>query len=659
MILRPWQHSKTALLAAMTTIALAGCAPLTQTAAPAPVSARNAGEAVRHQHYMEAARAYQRLAQQARGDTRADFLLKAADAFVRSGALDQANAELKQIKTPLPPALAAREKVLRAEIAAASNQPARAFADADAAASLPNLRPRLLAQIHRIKAQAALRLGHAGVAARELAARESLLVSPQRIAANERALWHALALMPDRELHTLRHSGTPALRAWADLALRVRRYPPRSRRLARAINAWRAAHAQYPLGAAFLKILGGARPRPVALRSIAVLLPLSSPFATAAQAVENGFVDMSEVRPLPGNPHIVIYDIGSNGADAYHYYKEAIARGADFVVGPLGTAAVDDVVGNAQFHVPTLLLGLAPGPLAHDDGGAPVYQFSLARTLEARQAAERGYLDGHHRAAILYPDTAWGKAMRRAFARRWRHLGGLVTAESSYTPGRNSYAVPVQNLLNVTQSRERAARLERILGFPLAFTARRRQDIGLVFLVADAPDGRLIKPQLDYNHADTLPVYSTSSIFTGRADPVYDRDLDGIKFGDMPWMLVANGRTGRLRRVLPHAGQYAFTPLARLYAFGADAYALIGQLNRLSLGGGGGYDGLTGELSLKRDGVIHRHLVWARFARGLPELTDTFLPYRSLFTKEKKPAAAAGAVAVAPVSYPAIPIALP
>ncbi|MDA8389814.1 MAG: penicillin-binding protein activator [Gammaproteobacteria bacterium] len=658
MIPRPWQLPKTALIAALAAAALSGCARLPQTPTPPSMSAQEAGKAVRHEHYMEAAQAYQRLAQQAHGRTRAALTLKAADALVRAGALDAASAELRQLKTPLTSSLAARQAVLQAEIAAASDQPARAFADADAASSLPNLKPSLLARIHRIKAQAALRLGHTQVAVRELVERESLLVSPRRLAANERALWHALALMPDHDLRTLRRQGaTAGLRAWADLALRVRHYPPQSRRLRRTVSAWQIRHPQYPLGAQFLKMLGGSRPRPTALHSIAVLLPLSSPFAVAAQAVENGFVDMSEVRPLPGDPHIVIYDIGSNGADANHYYKEAVAHGAQFVVGPLGAAAVRDVTEHTRFRVPTLLLGLAPGAFAHDGGAVPVYQFSLARTLEARQAANRAYLDNHRRAAILYPDTAWGKSMRHAFARHWRHLGGLVTAEASYTPGLTNYAAPVQNLLNITQSRARDARLQRILGMPLAFTARRRQDVGFVFLVADAPDGRLIKPQLDYNHADTLPVYSTSTIFTGRADPVYDRDLDGIKFGDMPWMLVANGRTGRLRKILPHAKQYEFTPLARLYAFGADAYGLINQLSRLSLGGGGRYNGLTGELSLKRDDVIHRQLVWARFTRGLPQLADTFLPYRGLFLKTQR--AATPAAASPSTTYPAIPIALP
>lgn len=634
--LRVARCPRTTALIALVALTLSGCAnlPIAAPSVPPPSAAR-ARRAAHAGHYMQAAHAYQQLARYYHGAMRADFALKAADALVHAGALRAAAAELQLVRAPLSDTLAARRAILAAEIAAARDEPAHALAAARRAARFPGLAPRRLAEIHRIEAQAALRLGHPLASARELVDREALLVSRRRLANNERALWHALAMLPATRLQAVRNqSRRPALRAWADLALRARRYPPQSRRLRAAVAAWQHHYARYQPTRSFLISLIGARYRPMGtIHTIAVLLPLSSPFAAAAQAIENGFIDMSTARPLAGNPHIIVYDTGNDPRQASHYYDEAIRHGAQFIVGPLGAASIRNVVDHARFRVPTLLLGLAPSPPVHDLDHVPVYQFSLARTLEARQVADRAYLDGHRRAAILYPNTAWGHRMRKAFARRWRHLGGLVVAQAGYTPGQNTYTQPVEQLLNITESRQRAQRLQRIIGMPLAFVARRRQDIGFVFLVTDAPDGRLIKPQLNYDHADHLPVYSTSSVFTGRDDPVYDRDLDGIVFGDMPWMLVANGRMGRLRASLPHARQYEFTPLARLFAFGADADGLIGQLDRLSLGGGGRYNGLTGALSIKRNGIIHRQLVWARFVRGRPRLVDTFLPYRSLFAK--------------------------
>ncbi len=618
-------------------LGLAGCVPTLHSGAR-PATAASAARAVRHGHYIKGSQAYQHLARGTTGATRARYALRGAEALVRAGALREAHHELGGVKPPLPARLAARKDVLEGEIAAALGDARRAYREARKAHAYPGLPPRLLAEIDRVEAQASLSLGHPTRAAHDMIDRERLLVSHRRLTNNETALWHDLAALPRATLRRLYHRHpTGAVGAWAQLERIARRYPPRSQRLATAVSQWQKRYPKFVPTSTFLTTILGAKGRPrAAPRAIALLLPLTSPFAKAAKAVERGFVDMARAHPLPGHPAIYVYDIGNDPSAAARDYKRAVERGAQFIVGPLGADAVANVAEKASITVPTLLLGLAKNGPEHDDAHVPVYQFSLARTLEARQAADRAYLDGHTRAAILYPDSRFGHRMRRAFARRWRHLGGLVVSQTSYTPGATTYVHPVEDLLNITQSRARAARLQGILHMPLAFTARRRQDVGFVFLVADAADARLIKPQLDYDHADTLPVYSTSSVFTGRPDPVYDRDMDGIMFGDMPWMLVANGRMGRLRKTLPHAHHYDETPLARLYAFGADAEGLVGRIDQLSLGGGGRYNGLTGGLSVRRDDVIRRTLVWAQFQRGLPQLLDTFLPYRGLFSKQKE-----------------------
>ncbi|MHB8254691.1 MAG: penicillin-binding protein activator [Acidiferrobacter sp.] len=617
-------------------LSLSGCVPSLRQSA-APVTASRAARAVKHGHYIEGSQAYQHLAEGATGMARANFALKAAEALVHAGALQAANQELALVTGPLPAPLAAHKSVLKAEIDAALGAPRKALREAAAAHRFPGLKPQLLAEIDRVEAQAALSLGHPFMAARYLIAREGLLVSQRRLTNNERALWHALASVSTQRLKGVYdRNPASAAGAWAQLALIAKRYPPRSHRLLNAIQQWRQRYPKNVPTSPFLQgILGAPQRAGTEIHSIALLLPISSPFSQAAKAVERGFVDMAKAYPMDGNPRILIYDIGSNSHAAAHYYNEAVRGGAQFIVGPLGADAVRNVSNHARFQVPTLLLGLSPQGIAHDKQHVPVYQFSLARTKEAQQAADRAYLDGHLRAAILYPNTPWGHRMRRAFARRWRHLGGLLVAQASYTAGGSTYVQPVEDLLNITESRAREQRLQRILRMPLAFTARRRRDVGFVFLVADAPDARLIKPQLNYDHADKLPVYSTSSVFTGRPDPVYDRDLDGVIFGDMPWMLVGNGRMAQLRTTLTHAQRYSSSPLARLYAFGADAEGLVGRLDRLSLGGGR-YNGLTGALSVKRDDVIRRQLVWAQFRAGLPQLMDTFLPYQGLFSQKTR-----------------------
>ena len=58
--------------------------------------------------------------------------------------------------------------------------------------------------------------------------------------------------------------------------------------------------------------------------------------------------------------------------------------------------------------------------------------------------------------------------------------------------------------------------------------------------------------------------------------------------------------------------------LARLHAFGADAYNLASGLHHMAEHQDANLDGHTGRLSVDANHRIARRLVWARFTGGLP-----------------------------------------
>ena len=170
--------------------------------------------------------------------------------------------------------------------------------------------------------------------------------------------------------------------------------------------------------------------------------------------------------------------------------------------------------------------------------------------------------------------------------------------------------------------------------FKLEFSSRRRQDIDFIFLAADAKHGRLIKPQLNYWRAARIPVYATSKIFTGQRNPTQDIDLNGIRFGDMPWMLAQRGTIYQLR-LLQGKWSYAYSQLDRLFALGMDSYAIIPQLNHISDEDGTRFGGVTSGISLDKYGRFHRQLVWARFKRGAPQLLDKIYQYSGSLKPDK------------------------
>ena len=195
-----------------------------------------------------------------------------------------------------------------------------------------------------------------------------------------------------------------------------------------------------------------------------------------------------------------------------------------------------------------------------------------------------------------------------------------------YDESLKDFAEPVKRVLNIHQSEKRREDLEILLKRNLEFTPRARDDTDAIFLVANARSGRQLKPHLNYfDPYRRIDVYATSKIYNGKPDPIYDRDLDGIMFGDMPWLLVEDGSITQLRAQQP--GHYLYGQLARLYAMGMDSYAIIPYLNRIGAETAIRFNGVTSGLSLDQSGRLLRQLLWAKFDDGVPKLLDSNIGY--------------------------------
>jgi len=610
-----------ALMAAM----LIGCETVPratiQRAPSGPPSPETAASAEVTGEFVIAAREYDRLAETAEPPLKQQYLLSAAESLIKGGQTQPARAKLETINVDgLDPALGARKHVILARLALAEGQPPTALIHLEEAARQPNLSPSLLAEIYEMRAQTEIGLSRPIEAVRNYIQRDKYVVG-KTAAENQRALWNTLISIPRDQLRAaLDTEREPVFAGWIELALVVEENAGNAVGVTHAIAQWRARFQTHPAGPDLLDSLTGGAPMLVGrIERIALLLPLTSDYAIAAKAVRDGFVAMHAAAPEAERPKVTIYDLGPDPALAPQVYERAVADGAQVVVGPLGREAADVIVHNSNLSVPTLLL-------SHTDEQpltpARLFQFGLPPEQEARQAAERAYLDGCRQAGILYPSGAWGVRLMSAFSNYWQRLGGLVLANQPYSESETDYSAPIKKLLNIYESESRKAMIEKRIGAKLAFEARPRHDVECIFLAANARSARLIKPQLNYNHARDIPVYATSHIFSGKPDPVHDTDLDGIRFGDMPWMLVQKGRVAALRQSLQVDWPYVGTDLDRLYALGVDSYAILPYLNKISTESSARFQGVTSGLSLDPDGRLHRQLAWARFSRGVPRLLD-------------------------------------
>ncbi|MDH5631971.1 MAG: penicillin-binding protein activator [Gammaproteobacteria bacterium] len=583
-----------------------------------PATLEGAARAEASDEYILAARQYVKLAESAAKTDRAGLFTRAAEAYIKGGQFDYAQATLKDIQAGKnQPDLRARQLILYARIAIHEGSNEKAARLLSRARKTSGVQPATLIQAYDLEAEVELALNNPVGAVKNLINRERHITEPRDIDTNQLKIWEILSQLPVRELRDAHNlAGDPVFRGWTDLALRQAKSPAT---FGRSLGQWKKDHSTHPVTETTLKTLKSPGPALIGrIGSIGILLPLSSAshaIKLAAEAVKEGIIAMDNASARPDKPQIRFYDTGDEVRQAMQQFAQAKKDGAQFIIGPLGNEAVDALVANVEIDVPTLFLSHTSREIDIDN--VAVFQFGLTPEQEAKQAAEQAYVDGHRHAVTLYPQNPWGERMRTAFNEHWLRLGGTVLSEVGYNEDVYDHSQTIQQLFDINSSLNRKTRLETITRTRLDMEPRRRQDVDCVFLATRAKQGRLIKPQLNYYRAHQIPVYATSHIFTGRDDRIKDQDLNGIRFGDMPWMLIDKGDIHELRQ-LQGNWSYARTQLDRLYALGMDAYAVIPHLNRIGSGSGARFNGVTSSLSVDQEGRLHRQLVWAKFQRGVP-----------------------------------------
>jgi outer membrane PBP1 activator LpoA protein len=236
---------------------------------------------------------------------------------------------------------------------------------------------------------------------------------------------------------------------------------------------------------------------------------------------------------------------------------------------------------------------------------------SLAPEDEAVRIAELAFGQGARSALVIKPAGQWGDKVEDVLKARWAALGGTVT-NSVYYKSREDYSNSIRSALDISASEIRARDVRSMLATNIEFTARRRQDVDVVFLLSrNGAEARSIKPLLAFHYAGNLPVYAMSTIYSGIPDP-RDRDLNGINLVETPWLLGSNPSV----RVAIAAGDTGSDNYTRLNALGADAFLLQSRFSQLQAGPDALIRGDTGLLSMDPQLQIHRELSLATFDEG-------------------------------------------
>jgi len=459
--------------------------------------------------------------------------------------------------------------------------------------------PNILLRYHQLRAQL-FELNQQNIEAiQEFIKLHSYLTGTDAAAGNLESIWEVLSRFSLQQLEQniadYNFGNQNELLGWQQLAFLVKSTPNRFL-LNKKLRNWQVNFPNHMASYQFIQEQLKKRFELLLQpRQIAVLMPTTGKLSKPAKTIRRGILAAHFQQPLDNELIIRFYDT-ANTDSIWSMYKQAVYEGAEAVIGPLTKKHLTELAETDTLPVPTLALN----QVTNGQRTTNLYQFGLLPEDEATQVAKSARQDGHLNAAIMAPDTNWGKRLKKSFQAEWEKQGGRVVESQLYQTQTHDFSDPIKKLLNLDESVQRKQNLRQIIGKKFEFTPRIRQDVDMIFVAAFPKQARQIPLQISYYHGENIPIYATSHIISKKSDYKANKDLNGINYTDMPWMLNAN-LEAISRESLNSRASYQ-----RLFALGVDTYLVLPYLQFLEKNNVEFYHGETGILSVLNNGKINR-----------------------------------------------------
>ena len=436
----------------------------------------------------------------------------------------------------------------------------------------------------------------------------SLLQQPAVTPPTEAAqlLWQNLSALSDSQLESLRTNASNNTLGWLSLAQLSRRYIGQPEALQQAFTEWQQ---RYPALAADNMLPAGVKQlfalTPYQPNRIGVLLPLSGQFRQHAQAVQYGILAAASQR---NTSQLVFID---SQQDTAALQQQLTQQQVDFVIGPLLKPQVDSISQQTDWHCPTLFLNSKD---ARQDTAVEQFYFALSMEDEASQMAQLFARKNYRRPVVITANSNINQRMLQRFVSEWQQLGNAAPEHYQFNAKEDLDSL-INSLLETNHSRERVKQISNLISEKLEADPHSRLDIDAIYLIADPVQTRLFKPFVDVSVspvAPKIPVYASSRSHSTSLDSTDQRDLNGLTFTEMPWMLGEQSSMA-LRQQYQQTFSEQDETLQRLFAMGYDAYQMIGSLRQQQQLPAAVFPGLTGQLRLAADGSLVRQLSWASY----------------------------------------------
>jgi outer membrane PBP1 activator LpoA protein len=608
------------LLFLLILISLHACGPTTPTKPDSsPANPTDKAETLFNTgQYIEAGDEYILLAElpELPAQTRSMYLLNAAHAYSRGNDLNGARTILDNVNEE-----SVLKNIIYSDIFLSLNLPAEALG------YINDLSINVISEAQAIRVLENKALAYELLVNPLLATRQRIILheylTSARQANNIDKIWQSLSTLNIDVLRRQRLISSGRTKSWLELAIIYQSSFLNPDLFNTQLQTWSQQYPDHPANSSLLVELvlssneTGFRPNHIAL-----ILPFTGPYEPYSKAIREGFLAAwfmaSKYKPI-----VNIYD--ANSLNITETYLKAVSDGADFIVGPLEKEAILALIESDNLPVPILALNQYSENSDSPDNSQKfeipqLMQFGLVPEDESRQIANIANEQGYSKALVIAPEGGWGERLFNSFAQEWLDEGNRIVSYVTYRNNQEDFALPVKNLLNVASSENRARMLQQKLNKSIKSETRLREDADMIYLIAEPVEARQLIPQLQFHRASNIPVFSTSYIYSGIKASELDRDVNGVFFTDIPW--VIEDENSQIKSLINKNWSADQSPYNRLYALGIDAYEIIPNLKRLSEQRSISYTGETGELFMAGNGLIRRKSSWAKFTNGEPEFIN-------------------------------------
>ncbi len=265
-------------------------------------------------------------------------------------------------------------------------------------------------------------------------------------------------------------------------------------------------------------------------QKVAVLLPAEAAFADQIKQIRQGLLQAAADR------HVTLEFVSTATGNPEQWRRHILQAGHQCVVGPLLKENVIDFASSVP-GLPVLALNHLPELM---DYPSHFLQIALAPEDQVKSLLSLLRKQNLHRGILFMQDAKpWSSRIAKNLYRGWLLEAGQWTAVSTFADSPAVATLKMSEVLEIEQSQQRAERLEQLLGEPLEYQQRRRQDIDFVVFVGDYADVKRLYPYLRFWHGSQIPAFLLSPELP-LADAGLEYDLDGLNLFIPAWLNQKN-----------------------------------------------------------------------------------------------------------------------